>query len=105
MDLSSFHYFQVTYLQTQLSLSKLALLASGFDGSENGNEDMIELDRELKIIEYQQKIPDSVLVVGQQCTMYISVLACSGTGLGNGYGDHATTPSCRHRGGVSAYTQ
>lgn len=44
-------------------MSKLALLASG---SDNGNGDMSEINRQLSIIEYQQNIPDSVLVVGRQ---------------------------------------
>ena len=46
--------------QTQLSLSKLALLASG---SETEAGDVGSLNRELSIIEYQRKIPDSVLEV------------------------------------------
>jgi nuclear pore complex protein Nup133 len=44
--------------KTHLSMSKLALLTSG---SENGNEDMRRLDRELSVIEYQLNVPDSVL--------------------------------------------
>ena len=46
--------------QTQLSMSKLALLASE---PENGNGKMEELNRELSIIEYQLNIPDAVLEV------------------------------------------
>ena len=53
--------------QTQLSLSKLALLASDSDsGTGNRNGDMSELTRQLDIIEYQMNIPDSVLEVS--CT-------------------------------------
>ena len=52
--------FHVCWVQTQLSLSKLALLACG---SENGDGDMQELDRELRIIKYQRNIPASVVEV------------------------------------------
>ena len=51
-----------TFPQTELSLSKLALLASE---PETGNGKIRELNRELSIIEYQMNIPDSVLEVNR----------------------------------------
>ena len=53
-------YRQIDVFQTQLSLSKLALLASGPEDEEG---DTGRLNRELGIIEYQRNIPDCVLEV------------------------------------------
>ena len=53
----------LTLVQTELSLSKLALLACGPEEGAAG--DMGELNRELSVIEYQRNIPQCVLEVGQ----------------------------------------
>ena len=56
-------------LQTQLSLSKLALLAADSTHDHTHSEgipEVAELNRQLEIVEYQHNIPDSVMEVGRE---------------------------------------
>lgn len=69
VTLKHFRYDEINHLQTQLSLSKLALLASDSTPDHThceGISEVAELNRQLDVVEYQYNIPDSVMEVSRE---------------------------------------